>query len=52
MKKLKLQIRILQEIDRCRVVLNKKIEENKKFEEILKISEEIDVLVSTYYRAI
>ncbi len=52
MREINLRIRILEEIDKCRVILNEKIEKNKKFEEILEISEEIDNLVSTYYRDI
>ena len=52
MKKFNIKNSILKEINESRELLNEKIEQNKKFEEILKISKEIDILVSTYYRAI
>lgn len=50
MKKIKLQNKILNQINTYRIILNKKIEEDKASEEVLKISKEIDVLVNTYYK--
>lgn len=44
------QMKTLKEINKRRLMLNKKIAENKEAEEVLKISEEIDSLVVCYYR--
>lgn len=44
------QIKTLKEINKYRIILNKKIAENKESEEVLKISKEIDTLVVFYYK--
>lgn len=44
------KIKIMNEIDKYRQILNKKIQEEKITEEILKISKKIDNLVNTYYK--